>query len=143
MDVCCLSRPFDDLTQAKNYLEAEAVMSIMSLCEHEGWTLLSSSVIDYELSRVADAHKIEQVETLYCVSSEYVTMSTNNEKRASYFQQNGIKPMDSYHLAVAESCEADVLLTTDKKFLNAANKLNLKIKVANPLSWFMEVIDSE
>ena len=27
MDVCCLGRPFDDLTQGRVYLEAEAVLS--------------------------------------------------------------------------------------------------------------------
>lgn len=143
MDVCCLNRPFDDLTQAKVYLEAEAIMTILSYCEHRGWTLLSSSVIDYELSRTSDAHRVDQVENLLHVSLEYAIMTEDDEKRAGYFQQNGIKPMDSFHLAVAESSKADVLLTTDKQFLNAASRLGLDIKIANPVSWFMEVMDSE
>jgi len=44
---------------------------------------------------------------------------------------------------VAEANSADVLLTTDKQFCNAANKPGLKLKVANPVSWFMEVMDNE
>jgi len=143
MDVCCFNRPFDDLTQAKIYLEAEAIMSIISYCEDNSWELICSSVIDYEISRTIDAHRMEQMQNLCFVSREYVTMTTKDEQRAKYFQQNGIKPMDSFHLAVAEANSADVLLTTDKQFLNAANKLKLKFKVANPISWFMAMMDNE
>jgi len=143
MDACCLNRPFDDLAQPKVYLEAEAIMAIMSRCESNIWTLLSSSVIDYELSRMTDTQKMERVEALCSVSREYATMTEEDVKRAKCFQLNGIKAMDSFHLAVAESSNVDVFLTTDKKFLNAANRLGLKLKVANPLSWFMEVADSE
>jgi len=46
MDVCCLGRPFDDLTQGRVYLEAEAVLSILSRCESGEWILLSSGAID-------------------------------------------------------------------------------------------------
>jgi len=143
MDACCLNRPFDDLAQPKVFLEAEAIMAIMSRCESNIWTLLSSGVIDYELSRMTDTQKMERVEALCSVSREYATMTEEDEKRAKYFQLNGIKAMDSFHLAVAESSNADIFLTTDKKFLNAANRLKLKLKVANPLSWFMEAIDNE
>ena len=143
MDACCLNRPFDDLAQPKVFLEAEAIMAIMSRCESNIWTLLLSSVIDYELSRMTDTQKMERVEALCSISREYVMMTEEDEKRANYFQLNGIKAMDSFHLAVAESSNVDIFLTTDKKFLNAANRLGLKLKVANPLSWFMEAIDNE
>ena len=36
-DVCCYSRPFDDLTQLKVRLEAEAVLAIMSLLQMREW----------------------------------------------------------------------------------------------------------
>ena len=143
MDVCCLNRPFDDLTQAKIYLEAEAIMSIISYCESNAWMLISSSVVEYEILRTADAHRIEQMQNLCLVSCKYATMTKSDEQRAKYFQQNGIKPMDSFHLAVAESNNADIFLTTDKQFLNAANRLELKLKVSNPLAWFMEVMNNE
>ena len=53
----------------------------------------------------------------------------------------GLRPFDSLHLACAEFAQADVLLTTDKKFIRQAEQLNLKTRVVNPLVWLMEVID--
>ena len=143
MDVCCLNCPFDDLTQAKVYLEAEAIMSIVSHCERGMGTLVTSSVINYEISRTVDISRMEQVQNLCTVALKYVIMTAEDERRAKHFQQNGIKPMDSFHLAVAESNKADVFLTTDRKLLNAANRLGLKLKIANPVAWFMEVMDNE
>jgi len=143
MDACCLNRPFDNLAQPKVFLEAEAVMAILSRCESNIWTLLFSSVIEYELSRMVDSQKKERVEALCSISREYVIMTEEDEKRAKRFQLSSIKAMDSFHLAVAESNNVDIFLTTDKKFLNAASRLGLKLKIANPLSWFMEASDNE
>jgi len=143
MDVCCLNRPFDDLTQAKVYLEAEAIMSIVSHCERNIWILVTSSVVNYEISRTNDISRMEHIQNLCTIARKYVIMTEKDEQRAKYFQQNGIKPMDSFHLAVAESNRVDVFLTTDKKLINAANRLGLKLIVANPIVWFMEVMDNE
>jgi len=56
----------------------------------------------------------------------------------------GFKPFDALHLACAESVFAEVLLTTDDKFLNKAkkNKNKLRFKVENPVIWLMEVSQS-
>jgi len=35
MDICCFNRPFDDLSQDRIYLEAEAVLSIMFVANGE------------------------------------------------------------------------------------------------------------
>ena len=143
LDVCCLNRPFDDLSQEKVYLEAEAVLSIVSHCEREEWILLSSSVIDYELSQMQDDDKFKKIQTLYIASKEWLALSADAESRAKYFQRYGIKVLDSFHLALAETQKADVFLTTDVRLLQAARKLNLAIKISHPLSWLMEVMWDE
>ena len=74
MDVCCLGRPFDDLTQSRVYLEAEAVLSIISRCENGEWALLSSGAIDFEISQIPDIEAQEKINTLLFISnwaSEY------------------------------------------------------------------------
>ncbi len=53
-------------------------------------------------------------------------------------QKVGIKPFDSLHLASAEFSNTDIFLTTDKILLHLAQRLDLKVKTANPLNWFME-----
>jgi len=120
MDICCFNRPFDDLSQDRIYLEAEAVLSIISHCEKGKWILVSSGAIDFELSKLPDIDRFEQIQTLYAVANNRIKLMEQAEKRAAFFQQNGIKPLDSLHLALAE---------TDK--------------VDNPVSWLMEVMNNE
>ncbi len=143
MDVCCLDRPFDDLSQDRVYLEAEAVLSIVSHCEKGEQTLLASGVIDFELSKSNDDSKLEKVQALYEVARERILLSEEDELRAGYFQRNGLKPYDSLHLAMAEGCGADVFLTTDDRLLQAAKRSNVNIKIENPVSWLMEVMRDE
>lgn len=143
MDVCCLNRPFDDLSQDRVYLEAEAVMSIISHCEKDEWILVASGIIDEELSRLSDDERLEQVQSIYMVESERIRLTEQAEQRAAFFQQIGLKPFDSLHLAMAEMSGADIFLTTDDRLLRTAKKIDLKIKAANPVSWLMEVLDNE
>ena len=143
LDVCCLNRPFDNLTQDKVYLEAEAVLAIISHCEKGVWTLISSGIIDVELSKLRDAEKLEKIRAIYATAKERFSMSTEIEKRADFFRQHGIKAFDSLHLAIAEMQGADVILTTDDRFLKSASKLELKIKISNPVTWLMEVMENE
>jgi predicted nucleic acid-binding protein len=143
MDLCCLNRPFDDLSQDRIYLEAEAVLSIISNCETGKWILVSSGAIDFELSKLPDIDRFEQIQTLYSVASNRIKLTEQAEKRTIFFQQNSIKPFDSLHLALAEMGGVDVFLTTDDCLLRMAKKLNLAIKVDNPVSWLMEVMSNE
>ena len=143
MDVCCLNRPFDDLSQDRVYLEAEAVLSILSHCEKGAWTLLSSGVIDFERSRIVDLDRLERVNAIYSVANKHVTLTSEIEHRAAMLQQNGLKPFDSLHIATAEDSGADIFLTTDDRLIKASSRIDLKVKVSNPILWLMEVTANE
>lgn len=54
--------------------------------------------------------------------------------------QSKIKTFDSLHIASAEAGEVDVMLTTDDKLEKMADRLDLKVKVMNPLKFAWEVI---
>ena len=138
MDACCLNRPFDDLSQNRVYLEAEAVLSIISDCESGKSSLISSGIIDYELSRITDTEKAAQIYDIYSNATIRVELTENAEKRAAYFREKGIKLYDSLHLALAEQAQADVFLSTDDKLIKLANKLEVETKVFNPLKCLME-----
>jgi predicted nucleic acid-binding protein len=139
MDVCSLNRPFDDLSQDRIYLEAEAILAIISRCENNEWVLLSSGIIDFELSQLNDKERLERVRILYDVASERLILSQIVEQRAKNFQRFGVKTFDSLHLALAEIYKADIFLTTDDRLLRIANKIDLNIIAANPVAWLMEV----
>ena len=143
LDVCCLNRPFDDLSQDRIHFESDAVLSILSRCGSGSWTLVSSEIIDLEFAKATNLERLKKVRELCSISKERLTLNTQDEDRAKYFQLHGIKVMDSLHLAVAESGRVDVLLTIDDIFLRKANSLELLTVVANPVTWFMEVLFNE
>ena len=136
-----MNRPFDDLTQDRIYLETDAILSIISHCREGKWTLIASGIIDYELSKLPDMGKLEQVQMLYAVANERVALTVEAEQRAAFFHQHGLKPFDSLHLALAERSEVDVFLTTDDHLLRSVNKMDVKVKVAHPVFWLMEVMN--
>jgi predicted nucleic acid-binding protein len=143
LDNCCYNRPFDDLSQDRIFLEAEAVLTIISRCERGLWTLVTSGVVEYEALRISDTDKLVQVRAFFDAADERVLLSDEAESRAMYFRQNGIRNFDSLHLAVAEMDGVDVFLTTDDKLLRAAQRIDLKILTANPVTWLMEVLKNE
>jgi len=143
MDVCCLNRPYDDLSPDRVYLEAESVLTIISHCERGEWSLISSGMIEYELSKLQDIDRLEKIQMLLVASRERLELTPQVEKLARSFVGHGLKPFDSLHLALAESYGVDVFLTTDDRLLRSARKLNLNIMVSNPVSWLMEVTTDE
>jgi len=51
--------------------------------------------------------------------------------------------MDSLHIASAEAGHADVLLSTDDRLIRACKKLDLDVRVMNPVSYLAEVIEHD
>jgi len=143
MDVCCLSRPFDDQTQDKIRIESDAIVAILSKCMSGEWQLLSSEVLDIEIENTPDKWKKSKVYELYKLAKQKIMLNDKIIKRAFEIQNSGLKSFDSLHVASAEYSKADVFLTTDRKLLHAAERLKLDIKTANPLNWFMEVDENE
>jgi hypothetical protein len=54
LDVCCLSRPFDDQSRERIRIESEAVDSILELCEQGTHQWTSSTAVEEEVSRNPD-----------------------------------------------------------------------------------------
>jgi predicted nucleic acid-binding protein len=143
MDVCCLNRPFDDQRQDRIYLEAEAILAILSRCQGGAWTIVASDIIDLEVSRLSNIEKLEKVRALYSLACDRVSVTDQSKERARLFQRQGVKLFDSLHLALAEAARCDVLLTTDDSFLSTAGKTDAMVSVANPVTWLMEVTRDE
>lgn len=145
LDVCCLNRPFDDWIQPRVRLEAEAVLAIIEKCESSDWHLISSTVLEIEIERTPDPVKRQRVLDSLTIATRRIMVTEPILSRSRVFQEIGIRSFDALHLACAESAEADVLLTTDDRLLRKAiaHQSNIGIRVANPVSWFMEAIKPE
>jgi hypothetical protein len=59
LDACCWSRPFDEHTQDRIRLEAEAVLSIITRGREGKFTLAASEAIEFELFRIPDFDKFQ------------------------------------------------------------------------------------
>jgi predicted nucleic acid-binding protein len=145
LDVCCLNRPFDDQSQNRVRLEAEAVLSILEMADARQLEIIGSDIIDDELAEMPDHERREKVELLLTVVSTQIALTTGIERRAIEFQKWGLTPLDALHLAAAESARADYFLTTDDNLLRKAirHQADLKVKVENPAKWLIQKATDE
>ena len=144
LDACCLNRPFDDQTQARIRLEAEAVLMILTQCETGDWEWIGSEALDWEIGQTPDPERLRRVRSLVAHAHRSVPVGPSEVARAQEMETWGIAAYDALHLACAESGGADVLLTTDGKLLrrSAARTSWLHVRVENPLTWLGEVSET-
>lgn len=145
LDACCLNRPFDDQTQDRIRLESEAVLTILSRCQSGQWQLVGSEVIEFEISQIPDGERRRKVSILAGLARLKVPLDEEVRRLAVELQNLGFKPFDALHISSAEKGKIDVFLTTDDNLLQKASQrdIMIKVKVANPLKWLTEVMESE
>ena len=139
LDVCCLNRPFDDQGQARVHLEAEAVLTILSLIQAGKWKMISSQAIDYEVANLLDWNRKRKIKMVLTLTYEKIKLNPKIEKRAKELEGKNFSVLDALHLAFAEGGNIDIFLTTDDKILKKAETLSLKLPIKNPVEWLMEV----
>jgi predicted nucleic acid-binding protein len=145
LDTCCYNRPYDDQTQERIHLEGEAVLTIVNKRGQTNDEIIGSLVLDLEMEQIENIEKQEKVKNFYAQTInkkiEYNNDILRRVKELS--EQTKIRTFDRFHLSFAENAGVDILLTTDDKFEKACSKLNLKIRVMNPLNFLLENIRDE
>jgi len=140
-DVCCLNRPFDDQGQDRIRLEAEAVLLILGRCEAREWQWVSSAIVEEEVNRIPNTERRYRIKAMLKGTSLTVALTDTTVARAREITALGFRTYDALHLACAEQAGAEVLLTSDDDIIRTAarNAERLKVRVANPLNWILEV----
>lgn len=102
--------------------------------------IIGSDILEIEISKIKDDEKRNDVQGIYNVLiMDSVEITSQIEQRAIQIRElSNIRSFDSLHLAGAEA-GADVLLTTDMKFLKNSHRIKTKIPVKNPVEFVMEV----
>jgi predicted nucleic acid-binding protein len=139
MDCCCINRPYDDTNDLLVSLEGQAITTIAFKCFYGLWILVGSEAIKYEITKTQDEYKKDRMLNLYSIIKENILINKSITQKMYFYINTGIKPMDSLHLACAEYGNVDILLTTDKSFLNKSKTIKMSIRVENPVAWLMEV----
>ena len=144
LDACCVNRPFDDQTQDRVRLEAEAVMLILSRVQAGIWQWIGSDVLIFELGEIPDPNRKRRVLRLTRLVQLSVSHRSSELARAVQLEALGFDAFDALHVVCAESARADVLLTTDNDLLRRADRFSahLGVRVANPVIWLSEVQES-
>lgn len=141
LDVCCLNRPLDDLSQDRIRLEAEAVLLIYRKCRIGEWALISSTALQAEILKTPNVQRRDQVILALSISQIQVTLDDTIKRRAIDLVSFGFKPFDAVHIASAEMGQADVMLTTDDRLLRRAIRYQerLNIAIENPAIWLLKI----
>lgn len=140
LDNCSLQRPLDNKSQIRVALEAEAVLSILALCESGSTELISSEALMFETRKNPDVSRREYALEVLHQAKIFVHINDEIENRANEFIQKGIKTLDALHLASAEHAQANYLCTTDDKFLKKAKALkDVTTKVVSPTQLIEEI----
>jgi len=140
LDACCLNRPFDDDSQPRIHIEAEAILWILTQARSEAWDWVGSVVLLDEIDRMPDPGRKVRVQLLLQDLSRIVPVSRAIEARGEELENLGFKAYDALHIASAEAGNADVLLTTDDRMVKLAHREadKLGISVINPVDWLRE-----
>ena len=144
-DICCYSRFYDDQGQVKIYIESEAILNIINIAKQNNYEIMGSPALDLEIEQIDKVEKREKIKYFY---NQTITQKNDyNEniyKRVKELsEKTNIRTLDSFHLAFAENLKIDFLLTTDARFEKACSRMDLNIKVINPIKYLMEVIHND
>ncbi|AFY60093.1 PIN domain-containing protein [Synechococcus sp. PCC 6312] len=136
LDTSVFNRPFDDQSQAKIFLETQAVILIFQAIESQQIELVFSDVLEYESSRNPKQEQAIFVLTYSQFAIHKVTLTQSIIDRAKTLQEIGVKELDALHVACAEAANCSYMLTCDKRLINRCK--NLIISVINPVDFILE-----
>jgi predicted nucleic acid-binding protein len=140
LDCCSLQRPFDDKTQPRIAVEAEAVLVVLALCESGRLNLISSDALLFEIACIPDQHRKDNALAIIKIANETIGLTSEIETLARSLGASGLKPLDALHLAVASSSKLDYFCTCDDRFLKKAKEFKgLHTKVVSPTELVMEL----
>ena len=120
LDNCCYNRPYDDQSQMRISLEAQAKLHIQEMIRDGKYELAASYMLTYENSRNRVETKKRAIQqflednTVVFIEKE---RSQEAEALAKAVQATGVKPADSIHTACAILAKCDFLITTDDRLL--------------------------
>jgi hypothetical protein len=141
LDICCLKRPFDDQTQARVRLEAEAVLALLALDESKV-RFVRSPAPHLENSRNPVKERASRVEEWLVTQSMVEFDPKALERRTAELMQMGFKNFDALHVASAEQAGADVLASCDDgiRATSTRNNQSLKVRILSPIELAQEVL---
>lgn len=141
LDTCSLQRPLDDKSQARIALEAEAILSILTLWETGTISLVSSEILQFEIDQISQPQRKAFVSAILDRIQTTVILTDEITQQAKALEQYGLKPIDALHIAMAEAAQIDYFCTCDDRLLKRAKAIpNFLLCVVSPLELAQELL---
>ena len=137
LDNCCYNRPFDDQSQMKIHLEAQAKLYVQAKIREGVYDLVWSYILDYENGKNPYEEKRLAIAPWKNIASMCVSEETEEILIfAESLALKGVKTYDALHIACAVAAHCEYYLTTDKKLLNTVIP---EIKIFSPIFFVSEM----
>ncbi|MDX1961233.1 MAG: PIN domain protein [Leptospiraceae bacterium] len=121
LDNCCFNRPFDDMSQIRVKLEADAKLYIQEKIRLGVIELIWSYILEYENSLNPYKEKKNQILAWKSLALKTIVENNKVKENSKSFMKLGIKKKDSLHIACAIEGGCKYFLTTDDKILLKAS----------------------
>jgi len=117
--------------------QADKIRRIIDNRKKDGYVIIGGFAGEAEIRKIPDDEKRRTAEQSYKESiDDNIKLSAQIITRAVSLNLMGMGKMDSFHLAAAEAAGADVLITTDEKFIRKCKNRNITaVKVIDPLDF--------
>lgn len=138
LDMCCYNRPYDDQSQIKIALEAQAKLHIQDLIRNGKADLVGSYTLDYEVSRNPfEMRKRAIIRFIENNMKAYVGVERDDviAPMAKEIMKTGVKEKDAFHVASAIYAGCDYFISTDIRLLKYKSD---RIKLVTPLEFIAE-----
>lgn len=132
LDNCSFNRPFDDQSQIRIRLEAEAKLYIQGLIKGGNIELVWSYILDFENNQNPFLEKRHAILKWKRISVVDISESASIISKANKLMSFGLKSKDAIHVACATEGKAEYFITTDDKLINQLKSYEL-LSVVNPI----------
>lgn len=136
MDNCCFNRPFDDQSDIRIRLEAEAKLEIQERIQEKTLELAWSYILDFENEFNPFEERKEAISKWRKYASSDIEESQEVLERARSIAEIGIRSKDANHIACAIVAGCGYFLTTDDIILKKMKGYS-KIAVINPADFIL------
>lgn len=135
LDVCVLNRPFDDQQQVRIRLETDAVNLIVAHIRASALLLVTSSMLEIEISANPNENARAYVQGLFQQWSYRPNYDLKSIRtRAEYLSALNMGVADAAHVAFAEFAKAD-FVTVDDRLLKLCRRLDIQVWYGTPLAF--------
>lgn len=139
LDNCCFNRPFDDQSQIRIRLEAEAKLKIQEEIRSGHVQLAWSYILDYENGKNPYEERKDRIKGWRKYAVLDIQESSELIGTAARLKEKGLQKIDCLHVACAVIAKCDYFLSTDDKILRCAMQID-DIKVNDPIGFIKEAL---